>query len=62
MWTDPIVEEVRKAREAHTARFNYDLRAIFHAVKEVSGEHTYICLPAKQLAPVAETEPEIKAV
>jgi hypothetical protein len=28
-WSDPIVEEVRKAREAYAARFNYDLHAIF---------------------------------
>ena len=27
-WTDPIVEEVRHARDEHTARFNYDLKAI----------------------------------
>lgn len=64
MWTDPIVEEVREIRETHAARFKYDLRAIFHAVKEAeaSSEYAYICLPAKQFSPVAETEPEIKAV
>jgi hypothetical protein len=28
MWEDPIVEEVRKVREAHAVQFNYDLRAI----------------------------------
>ena len=27
-WRDPIVEEIRKIREAHAARFNYDVRAI----------------------------------
>lgn len=64
MWTDPIVEEVRKVREAHAARFNYDLRAIFHAVKEAeaSGEHTCICLPAKQLVAPVETDLTTKAV
>ena len=25
MWEDPIVEEVRKIREEHAARFGYDL-------------------------------------
>ncbi len=25
---DPVVEEIRKAREEYAARFNYDLRAI----------------------------------
>jgi hypothetical protein len=31
---DPIVEEVRRVRDAHAARFNYDLDAIFHDIKE----------------------------
>ena len=29
MIDDPIVEEVRAHRQAHAARFNYDLTAIF---------------------------------
>ena len=29
MIDDPIVEEVRSHRQAHAARFNYDLSAIF---------------------------------
>ena len=33
-WSDPIVEEVRRAREAYAARFNYDLRAIYRDLKE----------------------------
>jgi len=28
MWKDPIVEEVRRIRQEHAERFNYDLRAI----------------------------------
>ena len=31
---DPIVDEVRKVRDAHAARFNYDLDAIFRDIKE----------------------------
>jgi hypothetical protein len=34
MWDDPIVEEVRKAREEHAARFDYDLERIFQDLKE----------------------------
>jgi hypothetical protein len=34
MWTDEIVQEVRKEREAHAARFNYDLEAIWRDLKE----------------------------
>ena len=33
MWEDPIVEEVRKARDAHAAKFNYDLQAIYRDLK-----------------------------
>ena len=32
--TDPIVDEVRRVREAHAARFNDDLDAIFRDIKE----------------------------
>jgi len=34
IWSDPIVEEVRRVRDAYAARFNYDLRAIFKDLKE----------------------------
>lgn len=33
-WSDPIVDEVRRVREAYAARFNYDLRAIYRDLKE----------------------------
>jgi hypothetical protein len=33
-WSDPIVDEVRRTRDAYAARFNYDLRAIFRDLKE----------------------------
>lgn len=33
-WSDPIVDEVRRARDAYAARFQYDLRAIFRDLKE----------------------------
>ncbi len=31
---DPIVDEVRHVRDAHAAKFNYDLDAIFANIKE----------------------------
>jgi len=31
---DPIVDEVRRVRDAHAAVFNYDLDAIFRDIKE----------------------------
>jgi len=34
MKSDPIVDEVRRAREAHAARFKYDLTAICADLKK----------------------------
>ncbi len=34
MFTDPIVEEVRNARQRHAERFNYDLKKIAEDLKE----------------------------
>jgi hypothetical protein len=33
-WSDPIVDEVRRIRDAYAARFNYDLHAIYRDLKE----------------------------
>ena len=51
MLTNPIVDEVRKVREAHAAKFNYDLDAIFRDIKErekASGNH-FVRFPPKQV-------------
>lgn len=32
--SDPIVDEVRRIRDAHAAKFNYDPDAIFRDIKE----------------------------
>jgi len=34
MFKDPIVEEVRAARQRHSARFNHDLKAIVADLKK----------------------------
>lgn len=39
MLNDEIVNEVRAIREAHAAKFNYDLRAIFADLKKSEAEH-----------------------
>ena len=47
---DPIVEEVRRIRDEHAARFNYDLNAIFRDLKEqqrTSGR-IYVSLPPRK--------------
>jgi hypothetical protein len=55
MWQDPIVEEVRRARDEHAAKFDYDLKRIFADVREqerTSGRK-YVTLPPKRLAEAA---------
>ena len=57
MWKDPIVEEVRKIRERHAAKFKYDLDAICRDLKEQerkSGRRLF-SLPAKKPARRAKT-------
>jgi hypothetical protein len=39
MWLDPIVEEVRRIRDAHAQQFGYDLRAIYEDMKRFEREH-----------------------
>ena len=46
--TDPIISEVRAVRDAHAARLDHDVAAIFRdirAMQEKSGRE-YVCLPA----------------
>ncbi len=38
MFEDPIVEEVRAARQKHIARFNFDLKKIAQDLKEKQEE------------------------
>lgn len=59
MWEDPIVEEIRKIREAHAAEYNYDSRAIFRALKEaeIASGHKVVRLPPRRIK-VEKTEEE----
>jgi hypothetical protein len=58
---DPIVDEVRKVRDAHAARFQYDLDAIFHDIKDQesqSGRSFVTFAPQKPTRyPVGATHP-----
>lgn len=51
MWKDPIVEEVRKSRQKHAARFGHDLMAIYNDLKntEKLGGRKVVSLPPKKL-------------
>jgi len=48
---DPIVEEVRKARQDHAREFNHDLVAICRDLKRIESAcgHTLVSLPPKLL-------------
>ncbi len=48
---DPIVEEIRKIREAHAAKFQFDLHAICKDLqkKEKTCGHTIVSLPPKRI-------------
>lgn len=50
MWIDRIVEETRKTREEHAAKFNYDLEAIYCDLKQEAkqGGRKVVSLPPKQ--------------
>ncbi len=50
-WRDPIVEEVGKVRQAHAARFNYDLKAIAEDLRRRQAEsgHDVVSYPPRQL-------------
>lgn len=57
MWKDPIVEEVRKIREKHAAKFRYDLNAICRDLKEQEQKNAsrVVSLAAKKPARRAKT-------
>lgn len=50
MWNDPIVEEVRRVRDEHAKKFNYDLRAIAEDLKkqQVETGRQVVVLPPKK--------------
>jgi hypothetical protein len=63
MWQDPIVGEVRQIREAHAAQFNFDIRAIYVALKkaEKKNKRKKVAFAPKRITPVPvkETKPAL---
>jgi hypothetical protein len=53
-WEDEIVEEVRRAREAYSAQFDYDIRKIFEDLKKKEKHNS---APRAQLVPLKRREP-----
>lgn len=52
---DPIVEEVRIARQEHAEKFNHDLEAICEDLKRIEREsgHRLVSLPPRLTKPTA---------
>ena len=53
MTDDPIIAEVRRVRQEHAARFNYDLDAIFEDIKRMEREsgRTFVSFPPRRVSP-----------
>lgn len=60
MWNDPIVEEVRKIREEHATRFDYDLEKIFQDLKEQErkGGREVVSYPPRRPQEVTAAHPQ----
>ncbi len=54
MWQDPIIAEIRKYREAHAAKYNFDLDAIYKTLKaaEEKSDHPKVSFPPKRIKPI----------
>ena len=63
MWEDPIVAEVRKIRDAHAARFNYNLKAIYQNLKqqEQASERVFVPYPPRPARPIKKLPRRRKA-
>jgi hypothetical protein len=62
MWKDPIVEEVRKHREARAAKFGFNIRAIVEDVmrRQAASGHRVVDL-SKEYRPKRRLKPMRKA-
>lgn len=58
MWIDRIVEETRRVREEHAAKFDYDLEAIYKDLKEEEKKsgRKVVSLPSKQVVRIVQTK------
>jgi hypothetical protein len=63
MWEDPIVAEIRKIRDEHAAKFNYDVAAIFEDIRrqeKESGRQYVAYPPQRSEAPTPAAAPKRK--
>ena len=56
---DPIVDEIRRIRDAHAAMFNYDLDAIFQDIKEQEKKSglKFVSYPPRRTEPIQALQP-----
>ena len=56
---DPIVDEVRRVRDAHAAMFNYDLDAIFQDIKDQEKKSglKFVSYPPRRTEPIKTPQP-----
>ncbi|MBU0568927.1 hypothetical protein KJ693_12280 [bacterium] len=57
MWKDPIVEEVRKVREEHAAKFDFDIKAIIEDAqrRQTKSKHPVVSLARKEQSLMVES-------
>ncbi len=50
--TDPIIAEIHAVRDAHAARFDYDVRAIFKDIqaRQAASGRRYVRYPVRRVA------------
>jgi hypothetical protein len=56
MWIDPIVKETREAGEKYTAKFNYNLEAIFQDLKKKEKGRNVVNFNPKPYLPILKKE------
>jgi hypothetical protein len=59
-WQDPIVEEIRKAREEYAARFGFDLEAICQDLRAREAAHPerLVTRPPRRIAEPSQPKSE----
>ena len=63
MWPDPIVAQVRQAREEHARRFGFDLQAIYAELKEQEkrNQRSKVSFSPKRISPTEQSDPGLAA-
>lgn len=64
MIDDPIVEEIRRVRQAHAARFGFNLKAIVEDFRRQQAEsgRTYVRLPPRPPRSITRLKRPLEAV